>query len=927
MLGQSVKLLWWQKLIPQGATRKWLTFALRLGVTLLLFFVLLRSFDWSHLLQTLMSVDIAILLIGMIVGFFGIILSCYQWKSLLDGENINVGLSKLVNFYFIGIAFNHFLPTGMGGDVIKAYYVNREGGSTAASASAVLMARITGLFGMFIVSIAALIIWHASIPQELVRPFLLMVLAACGAIAFAMLSVTYLPKIFKSKWVKHPLLAPVFKIGNAFSTTFRRPRSMSSATLFGVLFHIETCLNYYIYAEALHLNVQFPYYLVAIPFVTLVAFLPVSINGFGLRESIFVYVFSIIHVPVATSVLLVLLVDLQTLLFGVMGGAIYLAMGSSKPTTGKSAGASSSLRTLPTPHAGGTANPVLASSSGDVKGSRYNEVRMDKHDEIPSGNDKQPGSEAAAMNGHAKGQENGARTGTLSPDQIEKLDTMQVVATVPQEKKSTTGTLPNDQEKKAETAPSENGQSDVGVQPGVGAQSKTSPSQPGIGAPFTNPSEAPINPLPEEEKFVAGSMVSDMETTAQTIAIRSTSKIGGKRPERELAGVGSSSNTGKPSNVGSPSSVGAPFTSPSTGRDGFSNSMPGRIMAPPEPPKPPARKSRGGVFVGILLVAMIVLGSGFFAMKLGVFKGPPEVGAYRVAAKQSVNLFSGGGGIVYPRQQWSVSFANSQRALDVYVSAGNQVKRGQPLMRIDASQLNAQLTQASNDVAVKKQYLDTVTAQGNPATIAAATQDYQLALNNYNALSASASPDGKILSPMAGVVTDVNVFPNQVSPANTSLITVMDQSSVVVHAKIPLTNLGQVRVGLPATVTPSATPGVTFQGTVTAVVPVSDPQTDTFEAQITVKNPQQTILPGMSAFVNIQGKVQGYVIPRAAVLNDNTIFLITDEHAYMQKVNVVGRTVDKYVIDTGVAPGQTIVVVGMDQLHDGQQVKVSSVQN
>jgi hypothetical protein len=68
------------------------------------------------------------------------------------------------------------------------------------------------------------------------------------------------------------------------------------------------------------------FYFVAIPFVSLVTFLPISINGFGVREGAFVFIFSVAHVATATSLLLALFMDAQVLLFGVIGGIIYLTM-------------------------------------------------------------------------------------------------------------------------------------------------------------------------------------------------------------------------------------------------------------------------------------------------------------------------------------------------------------------------------------------------------------------------------------------------------------------------------------------------------------------------------------------------------------------------------------------------------------------------
>jgi len=70
------------------------------------------------------------------------------------------------------------------------------------------------------------------------------------------------------------------------------------------------------------------FYFIAIPFVALVTFLPISINGFGLREGAFVFIFSTIHVASASSLLLALFMDAQALLFGLTGICIYLKLGS-----------------------------------------------------------------------------------------------------------------------------------------------------------------------------------------------------------------------------------------------------------------------------------------------------------------------------------------------------------------------------------------------------------------------------------------------------------------------------------------------------------------------------------------------------------------------------------------------------------------------
>ncbi len=311
----------------KGKLAMWLKLGLRLGCTIALLAFLAKSVSWSILLRNLPHLDDRALLVGIAIGFLGVIISAYQWQHLLIAEYININLRRLVNLYLVGIAFNHFLPTGMGGDMVKAYYVGKEGKNTIGATSAVVMSRFTGFIGMLLISMPAMFIWHHVFPHNLTITFLLACLATCGALTGAFCGVTLLPRLLKGKWTKNKMAVLILGLDNSICASFKQPRPLCIAIVLGMLFHISAALNYYGYAMILHIQVPFVFYLVAIPFVSLIAFLPISINGFGLRETAFVYIFTTMHIPPTMSFLLAFLMDIQTLLFGVVGGCIYLYMG------------------------------------------------------------------------------------------------------------------------------------------------------------------------------------------------------------------------------------------------------------------------------------------------------------------------------------------------------------------------------------------------------------------------------------------------------------------------------------------------------------------------------------------------------------------------------------------------------------------------
>ncbi len=334
--------------------------------------------------------------------------------------------------------------------------------------------------------------------------------------------------------------------------------------------------------------------------------------------------------------------------------------------------------------------------------------------------------------------------------------------------------------------------------------------------------------------------------------------------------------------------------------------------------------------------------SGIFVLLLAVMSGvvfyivqnERDVTLFQVGTQQHVQQYVGGGGIAYPRQQFDLSYAYAERVVSVMVKAGDHVTANQPLIALDPTQLNAQINQAANDVAAARSYLNSVAGAINPVTVAAAQQQLQVAENHYNSLVAQASSDtlknGNLVSPLTGTVTAVNINPGEVFAANTILVTIMDQSTITIRAKIPLSNLSQVKIGMPAVVTPSALSNVNIQGTVSSIIQKADPLTDTVEVWVEVKNSQQSLLPGMSAFVRIQGQVNAFAVPRLGVLNpdhNSVVFIERGNKVFQQTVHVVSRSADFVYIDQGLTAGDKIVLNPLDKMHDGQQITVSKTEH
>lgn len=343
-------------------------------------------------------------------------------------------------------------------------------------------------------------------------------------------------------------------------------------------------------------------------------------------------------------------------------------------------------------------------------------------------------------------------------------------------------------------------------------------------------------------------------------------------------------------------------------------------------------KRRRAVFIGaILCVLVLVSGAGFYALK--VTHSTPTVTLYR-ATTQLATQDIGGGGLLYPRQQLDISYPIAEHVETVLVKPGDQVSPDSALMQLDPTKLNAQIAQAANDLAAAQVYLNAVsTTTRNPVTIASAQQAYDNAKNRYDSLVAEASSptlrNGVLISPMSGVVTAVDINSGEAFNAGMTLITIMDESSMIVHMEVPLSNLGQVNVGQTAMVTPSSQSSLSFPGKVASIIPQANADTATFEVWVEVPNPDGLLLPGMSTFVRIEYPLTALAVPRLAVLDlelDPTVFVVRNDQAYVRHVHVVGRSISTIYLDAGISNGDMVVVVGIDSLQNGEKVVVGGIE-
>jgi uncharacterized protein (TIRG00374 family) len=309
--------------------RSWggrLFFLAKVAVSAGLLGFLFWRIDRATFLRTIQALPGFVFVGCLLLYLLGYLLSTLRWQRLLAAENIRVSLWRLTLVYFEGAFFNLFLPTLIGGDIVRGYAIYKLTGGHTASIASILIDRLSGFAALMFIAVLSLSIAVTRMQNLQVA---LMILGV--AITFGLLMAVLLNDRMKD-WA-----AGVFRlVGLArFQAKLQglveaihryrgHRRALAQAFVLSAVLQALIIVTYYFVGRGLQVGVPLAYFFVFVPLITVVAMLPVSVAGLGVREGGVVYFFALVGVDAATSLSMSLVWFALTVLVSSLGGLAIL---------------------------------------------------------------------------------------------------------------------------------------------------------------------------------------------------------------------------------------------------------------------------------------------------------------------------------------------------------------------------------------------------------------------------------------------------------------------------------------------------------------------------------------------------------------------------------------------------------------------------
>ena len=294
-----------------------------------LLYVLFSRVDMAQLWAVARTASWTWLGVALLLYLAMVLVSAWRWSLLLRAQHVVTRLTLLVQSYLVATFFNNFLPSNIGGDVIRIRDTVEAAGSKTLATTIVLVDRGIGLLGLvFVAAVGASLTARAA---DTVEPWgdVLLWAACAGGVGVA------LPMLLWPEWIGrllHPLKRlhqewveeRISRLVGALARFREAPGALGLGLVGAVVVQAVLVAFYGAIAYALDVPISLAHLAILVPLSFVVQMAPVSVNGFGVREATFGVYFGRLGLPLESALAVSLIGATLMMVFSLSGAVVYL---------------------------------------------------------------------------------------------------------------------------------------------------------------------------------------------------------------------------------------------------------------------------------------------------------------------------------------------------------------------------------------------------------------------------------------------------------------------------------------------------------------------------------------------------------------------------------------------------------------------------
>jgi glycosyltransferase 2 family protein len=292
----------------------------KLSVSSGLIWFLISKIDSTSIIDLLTNADLILLFWAFTFSCTQILVLSLRWKIILEHQNINIPFISAMQVTWVGLFVSQTMPSTVGGDLFRLYYLVKNQVTKGKALLAVLMDRIFGILGLVLLTFFSLIIMFQSIEDSIVNNATLLIIIGSLIVVILSFYLDYLPNFFSH----HKIVRGFLSLSSESRSCLFSYKYGLSTLLLSILGHSISIIVVINISAALALNVTWLDIVMIVPITTLFMVIPITIAGWGVREGIMVTGLSYVGVVPEEALPLALIYGFTALLVALPGGVLWL---------------------------------------------------------------------------------------------------------------------------------------------------------------------------------------------------------------------------------------------------------------------------------------------------------------------------------------------------------------------------------------------------------------------------------------------------------------------------------------------------------------------------------------------------------------------------------------------------------------------------
>lgn len=255
--------------------------AIRIIVSVGLFVLIFRAVDFREVLGVVKAINPWLLFPALGLQILSALIAAIRWHMIMRELSFGKDLPFYIRSYFKGTFFNQALPTSIGGDALRVLETAKVGGGKREAFYGVFIDRIVGLLGLLLLNLVAIFANPIFLEKNAAVHY-----AIIGMAAFGFTGVLILTWIGNLNWLaRNKITKLIHDLSHRIRRVYRSGRTIATQLVLSIVIHLLSMMAVYFIGLSVGLDYGLLVYMVVVPPVILLTIIPISLAGWGVRET------------------------------------------------------------------------------------------------------------------------------------------------------------------------------------------------------------------------------------------------------------------------------------------------------------------------------------------------------------------------------------------------------------------------------------------------------------------------------------------------------------------------------------------------------------------------------------------------------------------------------------------------------------------